>query len=91
MAIEDVRDFWMNVALGLKDEIIDRGNRAEELEQRLHEQAITQVSIGALCYNALRTDGGHHKQWFLEEILKLVTKPEEYERISHEWKSGIAP
>lgn len=26
--------------------------------------------IKELCIEGLRIDGGHHKQWFLEEILK---------------------
>ena len=52
---------------------------------------ITRGSIQGLAYNALRCDGAHHKQWFLEEILKLVSKPEEHERVREEWKAGIAP
>lgn len=52
---------------------------------------ISRVSIQGLCYNALRTDGVHHKQWFLEEILKLVSTPVEYERVKDEWQPGIAP
>lgn len=33
-----VRDFWMNAALGLKDELVQRGNRIEELERELAQQ-----------------------------------------------------
>lgn len=28
--------------------------------------------IKDLCIRGLGTDGGHHKQWFLEEILKVI-------------------
>lgn len=28
--------------------------------------------IKDLCISGLRTDGAHHKQWFLEEILKKL-------------------
>jgi hypothetical protein len=31
----DVRTFWMGVALGLKDELVKRGNRIEALEREL--------------------------------------------------------
>lgn len=54
-------------------------------------QEMTRGSIQGLAYNALRCDGAHHKQWFLEEILKLVSAPEEYERVKDEWKPGIEP
>ncbi len=37
----------------------------EKLQQKQDE-------IKNLCIQGLRTDGGHHKQWFLEEILKAV-------------------
>lgn len=91
--IDDVRGFWMDVALGLKDEMIVRGNRVDELEGLLRDQLVARLSIQALAYNALRTDGAHHKQWFLEQILQLVTEPKEYERVrvDSEWKAGIEP
>lgn len=89
--MDDVRGFWMDVALGLKDEMIVRGNRVDELEGLLRDQLVARVSIQALAYNALRTDGAHHKQWFLEQILQLVTTPEIYERVADEWKAGIKP
>lgn len=62
-----------------------------ELETQLHDQVLVTFSIQALAYNALRTDGAHHKQWFLEQILQLVSKPEEYERVIDQWKAGIEP
>lgn len=91
--MDDVRGFWMDVALGLKDEMIVRGNRVDELDGLLRDQLVARVSIQALAYNALRTDGAHHKQWFLEQILQLVTEPKEYERVrvDSEWNPGIEP
>ncbi len=38
--------------------------------------------IKNLCISGLRTDGGHHKQWFLEEILKELGY--DLEKISRE-------
>lgn len=91
--LDDVRGFWMDVALGLKDEMIVRGNRVDEIEGLLRDQLVARVSIQGLAYNALRTDGAHHKQFYLEEILRLVTEPKEYERVrvDSEWKPGIEP
>lgn len=89
--IDDVRGFWMQVALGLKDELVMRGKRIDELETQLHDQSLVTLSIQGLAYNALRTDGAHHKQWFLEQILQLVSTPEEYARVADEWKAGIEP
>lgn len=91
--MDDVRGFWMDVALGLKDEMIVRGNRVDELEGLLRDQLVARVSIQALAYNALRTDGAHHKQFYLEEILRLVTEPLEYEtmRAAAGWEAGVAP
>lgn len=41
---------------------------------------------------ALTTDGAHHKQWFLEEILRTVAK-EQFNDIKdkYNWEEGIAP
>lgn len=46
-----------------------------------------------LCVQGLVTDGGHHKQWYLEQLLlRLVGKDEwdELKRI-YDWDKGIAP
>ena len=44
-----------------------------------------------LVLEALYTDGGHHKQWYLEEIGKAlgIDIKSEYEKIK--WEEGIAP
>ena len=42
-----------------------------------------------LCSEGLTTDGAHHKQWALGEILKLVDEPKyhDYKRYSVTWAS----
>jgi hypothetical protein len=42
---------------------------------------------------ALYTDGAHHKQWYLEQILDLVAGPETRELMNTriDWEQGIAP
>jgi hypothetical protein len=58
------------------------------------------VEVYKLAIDGLGTDGDHHKQWFLEEILKVVVGEENYDRIFKElgeendgyaWEPGIAP
>jgi len=50
-----------------------------------------------LVTEALLTDGGHHKQWFLEQILMVARGcpnddyREELRKQGYEWESGIAP
>jgi len=49
--------------------------------------------IEKLCCDGMCTDGGHHKQWYLEQIFKLVAKPETLNSLREsgfEWE-GIAP
>lgn len=46
--------------------------------------------------SGLGCDGGHHKQWFLEQVLislgvDLDVLREEMERDGFSWESGIAP
>jgi len=46
-----------------------------------------------LLTDALLTDGGHHKQWYIEQVLILLVG-EEVVRERHEdleWEEGIAP
>ena len=38
----------------------------------------TVSSIGELATDGLQTDGGHHKQWYLEEIAKACGVTEEW-------------
>jgi len=47
----------------------------------------------ALCIEALTTDGGHHKQWYLEQILLTIVEKYEWDRLKgkHDWEKGIAP
>jgi len=52
--------------------------------------------IKELCINGLLTDGSHHKQWYLEEILKVLGYKlpdikEELEKQDYSWKYGIPP
>lgn len=57
--------------------------------------------IKQLCIDGLLTDGAHHKQWYLEEILKvlgvdLVKLREELQTPDekgdyYDWEDGIAP
>jgi hypothetical protein len=44
--------------------------------------------IEQLCLDALHTDGAHHKQWFLEQILLVLL---EVEGGVSDWEPGIAP
>ena len=44
------------------------------------------------------TDGAHHKQWVLDQTLRLLTTSDEYENLitayessGYEWDTGIAP
>ncbi len=49
--------------------------------------------IAELCTNGLTTDGGHHKQWYLEQILlTLVGKPS-WDKLKreHDWEKGCRP
>jgi len=65
---------------GLGDERSELHN--EELRTVLNEVKIMRESltskIGELATDGLTTDGGHHKQWFLEEIAKLCGVTEEW-------------
>ncbi|KKL78792.1 hypothetical protein LCGC14_2021330 [marine sediment metagenome] len=48
------------------------------------------AEIMELAKDGLFTDGGHHKQWFLEEIFKLAGG-EIDEEMQQEFEEGIAP
>lgn len=41
---------------------------------------------------ALNTDGSHHKQHYLEEILRLLTTEEEFQLLQqiYDWEPGIS-
>lgn len=57
-----------------------------------HEN-IDDYALTEMCIEALQTDGAHHKQWFVEQILKRLLGKERYENIrrSYEWHDGIEP
>lgn len=43
--------------------------------------------VKQLCIEALQTDGDHHKQWYLEQILKAL----DVDTSTIEFEKGIAP
>jgi hypothetical protein len=52
--------------------------------------------VKELATNGLLTDGGHHKQWYLEEILKaldvnLDELKKELNSEDYDWEPGIPP
>ena len=54
--------------------------------------------IEELCIDGLYTDGGHHKQWYLERILaELYPEEKDFEILREElkldyfWEEGIPP
>lgn len=49
------------------------------------------IKIAYKCYEGLETDGENHKQWFLEEILKLLISKELYEKLKVDWDDGVIP
>ena len=53
-----------------------------------HEN-IDRIEIISLCHTALMIDGGHHKQWYLEEILKKVVDNFTELKEQYEWEDGI--
>lgn len=55
------------------------------MDEELKEKIIN-LSVEGLC-----CDGGHHKQYYLEEILKLVTHEHDFIELKdlNEWEEGI--
>lgn len=55
--------------------------------------------IKCLCVNGLEIDGAHHKQWFLEQIMREVlpvnesvaTVKAQQQAEGFDWEEGIAP
>ena len=72
-------EWWKNVALGLQTEMVSRGLVLE--------------AIKLACVEGLTTDGAHHKQWYLDQILRLAATTQEYAELKDEsdWNEGIAP
>jgi len=56
---------------------------------------VTNKSIIDIIIEALNTDGGHHKQWYLDQILRKLISKEEYFKYKNDenygWEDGIAP
>ncbi len=50
-----------------------------------------QAIIYGLCMGGLDTEGETHKQWFLEEILKLLVDDVEETHSRYEWLRGTEP
>ncbi len=44
-----------------------------------------------LCLDGLYTDGGHHKQWYLERILQILEDKKTIKLLESQWEKGIAP
>ncbi len=55
---------------------------------KIRERIITKLVL-----DALQTDGGHHKQWYLERILIILHSREGMENTRKilQWEEGIAP
>jgi hypothetical protein len=60
---------------------------------RLAEQSEeVRKMLATFIVRGLETDGAHHKQWYLEEILKTIA-PSDYGKLKewHRWEDGVAP
>ena len=46
-----------------------------------------------LCIDALLTDGAHHKQWYIEQILEIAIGCIKFDKAKKHigWDDGIAP
>ena len=46
-----------------------------------------------LILNGLMSDGAHHKQWYLEQLLTYELRPEDFIELkkAHQWEDGIPP
>lgn len=49
------------------------------------------IDLIEVCIEALTTDGGHHKQWYLEQILLTLVGKVEWDELKrrHDWEKGI--
>lgn len=65
----------------------------EKFKKENFKENIFLFNVKNNIIDALCTDGGHHKQWYLEEILKEILLPERYEKIKNKyhWDEGIPP
>jgi hypothetical protein len=54
----------------------------------MDDSRVTDLTVRDLIIEGLRTDGEHHKQWYLEQIaIKLGLYP----HIPDDYEEGIAP
>lgn len=52
-----------------------------------------------VAYRFAQTDGGHHKMWVIDQMLRRLLGPQEYKAFvkgyvrsgEYEWDTGIAP
>lgn len=64
----------------MKNKIVTtkKGYNFERVLERAHQRDQKKLDnidkVIELCLDGINTDGGHHKQWYLCEILKLLDK-----------------
>ena len=72
---------------------MQRGDRLDEVTSRrqggiaMKRNKKTQKIVKELILDGLLTDGGHHKQWYLEEIAKAL----DIDLSNEEYEEGVAP
>lgn len=49
------------------------------------------TKIISLCTDALQTDGSHHKQWYIEQIMETAGFNIELWRNQIGWEAGVPP
>ena len=49
------------------------------------------IAVLRLAAEGLEIDGEHHKQWYLEEILRTLGFDVDNPDLEDSWKRGIAP
>ena len=58
--------------------VVKNGYNFEKALKRVHARDQKKLDnidkVIELCLDGIRTDGAHHKQWYLCEILKLMDK-----------------
>lgn len=59
-------------------------------DRRMDGEVNTEERQRIICIvlGALRTDGAHHKQWYLEKILEELDADDFSDR---DWEEGVAP
>tara|TARA_Y100000034_G_scaffold133004_1_gene197410 strand:- start:144 stop:344 length:201 start_codon:yes stop_codon:yes gene_type:complete len=54
-----------------------------------------EMELLELIMDALYTDGAHHKQWYLEQLLSIISKdgyiPMRILNVAETWEPGVAP